>query len=332
MTLTASTSCLRILTSTPYLTFESLSAVIGTLGTEAKIADSLQAASNEGSTVLVITSKPTYVLAEYLQSALDMRSALAQWIEWSEGLLLYQRKNRRNIMLVDLELLTKGDAADFDRLKSRLDIDFSRLPVSFTAPLPKSELLLLATVGISADYRATTLAQELEAAMFCPAEDGNLIELTERALENIRNNSRELSLQRETMALQLSEMERQARLLSIEEQKALKASEALSRENALASQLRKAQNYIESLSTKKQKHLTEFSRILAQVLHKRDLMRWPWVSRRAWQIRVIRDCGIVDPEWYLQHHQDVANAGAEPFRHYIDYGVKEGRPPNKEFL
>ena len=78
MTLTASTSCLRILTNTPYLTFESLSEVIGTLGGEARIADSLKVAANEGSMVLVITSRPTYVLAAYLQSALNMRSALAQ--------------------------------------------------------------------------------------------------------------------------------------------------------------------------------------------------------------------------------------------------------------
>lgn len=182
--------------------------------------------------------------------------------------------------------------------------------------------------------------------MFRPTAENSTVDLIERVLADFRNKVSELSLQREAIALQVSEIERQARLLIAEEQKTLKITEALSQENALVSQLREqlheqstlepmltaAQDYIETLSTKKQKHLREFSRFLAQILHKKDLMRWPWVSRRAWQIRIVRDCVFFDPDWYLQQHQDVAKAGAEPFRHYIDYGVKEGRPPNADFL
>lgn len=36
---------------------------------------------------------------------------------------------------------------------------------------------------------------------------------------------------------------------------------------------------------------------------------------------------IFDPDWYLLRYQDVANAGIDPFAHYIDFGRKEGRWP-----
>lgn len=88
---------------------------------------------------------------------------------------------------------------------------------------------------------------------------------------------------------------------------------------------------IDALVAQKQKLLEAFNQLMIKILHGKELKSWPWRSRRAQQIRIVRDCGVVDPDWYLQFHQDVAKAGAEPFRHYIDYGVKEGRPPNANF-
>lgn len=37
--------------------------------------------------------------------------------------------------------------------------------------------------------------------------------------------------------------------------------------------------------------------------------------------------GVVDPEWYLSHHTDVAAAGMEAAVHYLLHGAEEGRLP-----
>lgn len=101
--------------------------------------------------------------------------------------------------------------------------------------------------------------------------------------------------------------------------------------NGLASQAASDKSDIEALVAQKQKLLDTFNQLMVTILHGNGLKSWPWSSRRAQQIKIVRDYGVVDPDWYLQFHQDVAKAGAEPFRHYIDYGVKEGRPPNASF-
>jgi len=51
-----------------------------------------------------------------------------------------------------------------------------------------------------------------------------------------------------------------------------------------------------------------------------------WMEKRIAADLVKR--GLLDPIWYLQVHADVAQAGMDPARHYIRYGVKEGREPN----
>jgi len=38
-----------------------------------------------------------------------------------------------------------------------------------------------------------------------------------------------------------------------------------------------------------------------------------------------------DPAYYLSHNPDVAAAGVDPLRHYLDHGWKEGRDPNAYF-
>ena len=34
-----------------------------------------------------------------------------------------------------------------------------------------------------------------------------------------------------------------------------------------------------------------------------------------------------DSEWYCQQYPDIAEAGVDPYRHYINHGIKEGRLP-----
>ncbi len=55
--------------------------------------------------------------------------------------------------------------------------------------------------------------------------------------------------------------------------------------------------------------------------------RWkPFRLRR--QIAFLKTSGLFDAEWYLREYADVASAGIDPLRHYVEFGAKEGRWPN----
>ena len=53
-------------------------------------------------------------------------------------------------------------------------------------------------------------------------------------------------------------------------------------------------------------------------------------GRKARQLSALAELlkrhGVVDAEWYLKHHVDVAEAGMDPAVHYILHGAEEGRP------
>ncbi len=55
---------------------------------------------------------------------------------------------------------------------------------------------------------------------------------------------------------------------------------------------------------------------------------------RRWQARQraaqLNATGIFDADYYLRNNTDVAEAGIDPARHYIEFGMREGRPPNNE--
>lgn len=48
-------------------------------------------------------------------------------------------------------------------------------------------------------------------------------------------------------------------------------------------------------------------------------------------INLIRASGLFDEAWYLSKNPDVAEAKADPVRHYLRYGGFEGRDPSLEF-
>src|SRR5690606_28229319 len=48
-------------------------------------------------------------------------------------------------------------------------------------------------------------------------------------------------------------------------------------------------------------------------------------------IHAIAESGIFDPGYYLASYPKVAKAGADPIRHYLKYGVREGLNPSPFF-
>ena len=62
-------------------------------------------------------------------------------------------------------------------------------------------------------------------------------------------------------------------------------------------------------------------------------LRFPnWLQSRASRAaRVIRASGLFDTAWYLETYPDVAARKVDPVQHYIRYGAREGRDPNRLF-
>ena len=46
---------------------------------------------------------------------------------------------------------------------------------------------------------------------------------------------------------------------------------------------------------------------------------------------LIKKSGLFDSEYYLANNEDVKKAKAEPLKHYLKFGWKEGRNPSAEF-
>jgi len=45
-------------------------------------------------------------------------------------------------------------------------------------------------------------------------------------------------------------------------------------------------------------------------------------------IRIIKNSGLFDKEYYLKNNLDVARSCMNPIKHYVRHGWKEGRNPN----
>ncbi|MEZ5830439.1 MAG: glycosyltransferase [Dongiaceae bacterium] len=57
-----------------------------------------------------------------------------------------------------------------------------------------------------------------------------------------------------------------------------------------------------------------------------------WLQSRApYAMYVIRASGLFDVAWYLDSYPDVADRGVDPLEHYVRYGAREGRDPNRLF-
>ena len=69
----------------------------------------------------------------------------------------------------------------------------------------------------------------------------------------------------------------------------------------------------------------------------KDATHWPLPKLRkakgdlARALQLLSDSDLFEPGWYLQQYPDVAASGADPARHYLEFGWQEGRNPGPEF-
>lgn len=72
----------------------------------------------------------------------------------------------------------------------------------------------------------------------------------------------------------------------------------------------------------------EMGKTIAALLDSRAWRFVPGRVRIFWQMALLRRTGLFDAEWYLKTYKDVADAAADPLRHYVVHGALEGREPN----
>ena len=77
--------------------------------------------------------------------------------------------------------------------------------------------------------------------------------------------------------------------------------------------------------------IDEFDRAIAELLHARGWSLLPAELRLKRQAGLLKRSGLFDAKWYLECNKDVVEAGADPAKHYIKYGLKEGRAPNAAY-
>jgi hypothetical protein len=54
-------------------------------------------------------------------------------------------------------------------------------------------------------------------------------------------------------------------------------------------------------------------------------------ARRLNQLRLLKRLRLFDSAFYLRKYPDLAAAGVNPLRHYLEYGAAEGRKPHPLF-
>lgn len=72
----------------------------------------------------------------------------------------------------------------------------------------------------------------------------------------------------------------------------------------------------------------EMGRAIAALLSAQDWGFMPNRIRVRQQMSLLERSGIFDAEWYVRQYQDIAAAGVDPLRHYVEFGAREGREPN----
>jgi len=71
----------------------------------------------------------------------------------------------------------------------------------------------------------------------------------------------------------------------------------------------------------------ELTKVMLSILKRNEIRRVPSPVRFLFQKFALMRSGMFDPNWYLERYSDVRELGVDPYRHYIQSGVYEGRLP-----
>ncbi len=221
-------------------------------------------------------------------------------------------------------------------LNKKMDITVRKLEetAQLTSRLQERETKLYQVDGeietlrreIEAGHRQSEVARaELKKA----AEEAKELRLKERSLA-VRLQQTET----ENAALRKQLSDAQARAGQIQSE-TNKLSKEVDAGRALIQKLERekdtSQALVEELRLKirnlRKAAASEIGRIV-RVLLEAPKSRWKNLNSPQVQAELLVKSNIIDPDWYLSSHKDVAAAGVDPVSHYISHGAQEGREAN----
>lgn len=316
--------------------------IISAVPTENGSVSALSLPEETVAPILILYETAEDAVARGLLKGILPSKVLAKWITDAAALLSQHRGRRRQATLASIGSVLTEPAIFVKELRNRLkELEFSEDKLSPVKPVGSALQGLLARQIVSSDPVATRLSFELEAAALptpavhydcdVAASELNAPNLeTECTLLRAQITHLQQAIQEHESALAAKQQQFSATYLALTAaQDRVDGLEATLK--GLTVQSARDRANLDQLAAKRQQLLQEFGQIMHRVLNGSGLMSWPINWRKAEQLRIVRDCGLIDPDWYLKNYPDVAQAGLDPFKHYINHGAKEGRVPNESF-
>lgn len=277
-------------------------------------------------------------LARSMANGADPSSAAQTWLENIQALSAFFRRHRRRAILIDARA-ANGAPTDFLELcANRFGFNGPNGRVSAEPPPePDPFYRLLARQVVAQTPAIIELQQELDASAtpFGDSQRQSMVDVgallvgyrsMEDALKTLKRERRE----REILAEHLREVQGRVegyfkRATASERQAADLRKDFEAKAAALRRELNQKDKTIADLRASTSWRMTAPLRVAGRLVSALPPVR----IRR--EIALIKSSPLFDAEWYLEKYPDVAAAGADPAKHYVRYGGREGRSPGPGF-
>ena len=295
---------------------------------------------------LVITYiSPDIRIAEFLDEGKELEEALTLWKDETLQLLAIHKKQRRKIVLLNLEQLTQLTR------QSLLNLQKIGWPLtSSVAQVPSSTFRVIAAQSLSQSEELCDLAALLFVSSYNLSSKPLKLNLSETLFQCRQSSSvirgriteQQDSHAREKLLLdQLFSVQEQLEASYVGAQKLRKTKELLSRENkaynreltALHQATTLGQEKIDTLLRQLEQIQSSMSWKITKPLRamKRNAASGSEKQLMKENIEMLSRTKFFDENWYLEVNSDVRKSGMKAAEHYLLFGAREGRNPSKEF-
>ncbi|NJC88970.1 MAG: hypothetical protein FIB02_10665 [Desulfuromonas sp.] len=150
------------------------------------------------------------------------------------------------------------------------------------------------------------------------------LEKIEQARQAMEVTYKETGQENELLFLQLHQVQEELEAVLLQKQQLEQAYQHAERSLQELKQGQERQED-EGPTTAKPGKITALTRTLARPFKPKEK------DRLKEQVKLLKNSGLFDEAWYLGEYPDVASSGMDPVRHYLRFGVAEGRNPSPRF-
>lgn len=152
------------------------------------------------------------------------------------------------------------------------------------------------------------------------------LDVTLKASEQFREQQMKVDeLGREVKTLRAAERSLQIRARQFEAENAALRTQVDELSRKVSSTQCEVGRLQQRVDTLQKAAAAEIGRIVKLLLPARKKRMWSRTSLLSEQVHLLVASNIIDPEWYLSQHVDVAAACIDPAYHYVMHGAEEGR-------